>query len=532
MTVSYVIVGGGSAGAVLASRLTEDAQTKVLLLEAGPPDKNPLIHIPFGLALLARQKKIMAEYYTAPQAGLGGRSLFWPRGKTLGGSSSVNAMCYIRGAAEDYDGWAEMGAAGWSWDDCLPYFKRAEDNERGEDEWHGTGGPLGVSELRHVNPLTKDYLQAGRETQMPHTHDFNGPSREGLGLYQVTQRGGQRCSTAKGYLSDEVRARPNLEIITGAAVHRLRIEDGRAVAVEYLKDGSAFSAQAEAEVLLCAGAIGSPQILMLSGIGPGAHLQEMGIDVHADLSGVGSNLQDHLDAHLTYETKSKTSYGLSFGFAARSIPEPFRYLFGRRGMLSTNIAEGGGFLKSSAYTHPPDLQIHFLPGILVDHGRKFAFGHGYTYHVCLLYPDSRGSLRLASPEPGTPPLIDPQYLSAPEDLPRMREGVKHCLRINAAPSLQKHGPKLKQSEPDPSKPDELDALIMETSETVYHPVGTCRMGTKDDPDAVLKPDLKVRDVEGLRVIDASVMPRIIGGNTNAPTIMIAERAADLIRGRI
>jgi choline dehydrogenase len=231
MTVSYVIVGGGSAGAVLASRLTEDAQTKVLLLEAGPPDKNPLIHIPFGLALLARQKKIMAEFYTAPQAGLGGRSLFWPRGRTLGGSSSVNAMCYIRGAAEDYDGWAEMGAAGWSWDDCLPYFKRAEDNERGEDEWHGTGGPLGVSELRHVNPLTKDYLQAGQESQLPHTDDFNGPSREGLGLYQVTQRGGQRCSTAKGYLSDEVRARPNLEIITGAAVQRLQIEYGRAVAV-------------------------------------------------------------------------------------------------------------------------------------------------------------------------------------------------------------------------------------------------------------------------------------------------------------
>ncbi|MEO1657404.1 MAG: choline dehydrogenase [Pseudomonadota bacterium] len=527
----FVVVGGGSAGACLASRLSEDPSCRVALLEAGPADKSPAIHIPLGITLITKMPSINYGFETEPQTELNNRQMYWPRGKTLGGSSSINAMCYTRGAPEDYDSWQEAGATGWTWDACLPYFKKAEDNEHGESEAHGAGGPLSVSDIRTKNWLSKDFIEAGGELQYPTDVDLAGFDREGFGWYQVTQRNGQRCSAAKAYLSDEVKARSNLTIITEAAVQRVVFEGKRTVGVDFLQGEKVETIKADREVILSAGALGSPQILMLSGVGPAEHLKEHGIEVVHDSPGVGENMQDHLDAAWTYNTKSSVGYGYSFAALLRAIPEPLRYAFKRDGMLSSNIAESGAFLKSDPSLPIADLQFHFLPVILVDHGRQNVWGDGFTFHVCLLYPKSKGTIRLGSTDPSAPPKIDPRYLTAEEDWEPMRRGLRLARRLAETPAFEKHGPTPRELADVELTDDVLDEFIREKAETIYHPVGTCKMGADDDPMAVLTPDLKVRGVEGLRVIDASVMPTLVGANTNAPTIMIAERAADLIQGK-
>lgn len=524
----FIIIGAGSAGATLAARLSENPEFSVCLIEAGGKDKSPLIHIPFGLALLSRMTNLGWEYDTQPQAELNNRQLFWPRGKVLGGSSSLNAMCYIRGVPEDYDRWSELGATGWDWQSVLPYFKKSEKQQHGESELHGADGYLSVSDLRHTNPLSHTFVDAATDVGLDKVTDFNSKEREGLGFYQVTQAGGQRCSSAKGYLTPAL-TRPNLTVVTQALVEQIEIEEGIATGVTVRLDGQSVRLKANKEVLLSAGAINSPQLLMLSGVGPKAHLAENDIEVKVDLPGVGQNLQDHLDAIVQHRCKNRDSYSVSLALIPRYIKAAFNYLYNRQGLLTSNVAEAGGFDKTRYATDIPDIQYHFLPAILLNHGRKTAFGYGYGVHVCCLYPKSRGEIRLASKEPDTPAVIDPRYLEHPDDQKVMIDGVRRARRILAAPSFEKYQSWEIGPGPEAQSDEEILAFIRKKSETIYHPIGTCKMGSDDDPMAVLNPELKVRGVKGLRVVDASVMPTLIGGNTNAPTIMIAERCADLIK---
>jgi choline dehydrogenase len=443
----------------------------------------------------------------------------------LGGSSAINAMCYIRGNAGDYDDWAAAGASGWDWNGVLPYFTRAEDNSRGPGALHGSHGPLGVSDLRHHNILSDVFLEAATQAGHPRNDDFNGPVQGGVGLYQVTQRDGARCSAATAYLAP-IRRRPNLRVVTHATVTGVKLERGRATAVYYSAGGKPCCEGVEREVLLCGGAINSPQLLMLSGIGPADALARHGIPVAVDLPGVGRNLQDHLDVctlqrctrRVTYDRISDLKVGLEY------------YLF-RRGAGTSNIAEAGGFARSSrAEDARPDIQFHFVPAMLDDHGRHRLPGDGFTLHACGLRPRSRGWLELASRDPLAKPRIHPHYLSdeGGVDLAVLLDAVAMSRAIFAQPAFAPwRGPEILPGEAVRDRAG-LAAFIRRKAETVYHPVGTCRMGT--DATAVVDPELRVRGVDGLRVVDASVMPTLPGGNTNAPTIMIAERAADLIRG--
>jgi len=523
LTYDYVIVGAGSAGCVLANRLSANAGKRVLLLEAGPRDWHPFIHMPAGLAKLVNRKGINWDYWTEPEPALDNRRLWWPRGRVLGGSSSINAMCYIRGDARDYDDWAALsGDADWSWQNVLPYFRRAEGNGRGADTLHGADGPLSVSDLRYRNELSDAFVAAAQAAGYPLNRDFNSTEQQGFGLYQVTQKNGARCSTAVGYLNP-VRGRSNLTLRTGAAVQRVLIDGGRATGVDYRHHGRLVRAEAR-EVLLCGGAINSPQLLLLSGVGPADHLREHGIRVVHELPGVGGNLQDHLDICTLQQCTRPVTYDrLSDTLVA------LQYLMKRAGPGTSNIAEAGGFVRSPlAEDARCDLQFHFIPALLDDHGRHRLPGWGFTMHACHLRPKSRGTIRLASADPAAKASIRANYLSDPDgsDLKHLVEGLRVSREIFAAAPFDTYrGEEIFPGAGVRSEADQI-AYIRRKAETVYHPVGSCRMGT--DADAVVDAQLRVRGIGGLRVVDASVMPCLPGGNTNAPTVMIAERAADLI----
>jgi choline dehydrogenase-like flavoprotein len=523
----YVIVGGGSAGSVLAGRLSEDPSVRVCLLEAGGPDTSALIHCPAGLAAMARLKGLNWDFQTVPQPGLNGRRGYQPRGRVLGGSSSINAMIYARGHPSDYDHWAAAGNPGWAWEDVLPVFKRAEHNERGPDALHGTGGPLNVTEVRSPCPVADDFVRAGVQAGFEENPDFNGERFEGVGRYQVTHRHGERYSAAKAYLTPH-RSRPNLEVLTGAQATRIVLDGKRATGVEAVVDGTRRRLDATREVLVCAGALQSPQLLMVSGIGPGAHLQGLGVPVLHDLPGVGEHLHDHIDVVMVVNAPGLAqTFGLSLGGLARVGAGVLEWRRARTGMLTTNFGESGGFVRSRPEEPLPDLQLHFVIAKLVDHGRKTVFGHGYSCHVCVLQPASRGRVTLASPDPLAAPLIDPAFLQEQADTDRLVRGFKLMRHILAQPALARHGGRESAASASAQTDAQIERFVRDHADTIYHPVGSCRMGP--GPMDVVDARLRVHGLTGLRVVDASVMPRITSGNTNAPVVMIAERAAEFIR---
>jgi len=530
-TYDYVIVGAGSAGCVLANRLSADVSTTVCLLEAGPEDTNPLIHMPIGIIWLMMSRKLNWKYYTQPQAHLNQRRLYWPRGKMLGGSSSSNAMCYSRGHPTDYDQWAALGNRGWGYADVLPLFKRSENHEGGASEYHGVGGPLNVADLRSPNLLGRVFLRAAMQAGFPENRDFSGARQEGVGPYEVTQKDGERWSMSRACLAP-VMGRPNLTVITGARAVRILLKDKRAQGVALVKGGKEIEIGAAREAILSGGAINSPQLLLLSGIGPQDELKELGIPVAHHLPGVGKNLQDHLDALVVHKCTKPVSLGVSLRNLPHQLKHLFDYLRRRSGPLTSNGAEAGGFVKSDSRQPIPDLQLHFTPVHLDGHARDGShaaatmLGHGFALHVCQLRPDSRGQITLGSADPLADAIIEPNYLGVPADMEALVAGVKLARRILAAPAFDEYRGEEIQPGKHVQADDQIKEFIRRKAETIYHPVGTCKMG--QDSMAVVDDRLKVHGIDGLRVVDASVMPCLIGGNTNAPTVMIAEKAADMI----
>lgn len=517
----YIIVGAGSAGCVLANRLSEDSTARVLLLEAGPVDKARAIHIPAAYAQTFKTE-LDWNYTTEPQEHLNNREIYYPRGKVLGGTSSINAQIYMRGNRADYDSWASLGNSGWNYDEALSYFKKAENNERGSSLYHGAEGPLNVADLRDPNPLTQAFVQAGTETGIPHNDDFNGAEQEGIGVVQVTQKNGKRCSSASCYLHPAMK-RSNLTVITGAQATRILMRGKRANGVEYIKNGQKQIAQTEREVILSGGIINSPQLLMLSGIGPAEHLKSLSINVVQDLPGVGENLQDHIGLPLLFKSKKPVSL-----LNAKSFMQKLYYLFFKRGMFTSNLTEGSAFIRTKPHLIAPDIQIHFLPVISANYGLAQPNEHGFTFVPILLQPNSRGNIKLRSGNPLDPPLIQPNYLSngADEDLEALIEGIQIVRRIVKARAFEDYvDSEIKPGIEIQSKED-MEAFARDKIQTIYHHVGTCKMG--NDSMAVVDSELRVHGIEGLRVVDASVMPIVVRGNTSAPTIMIAEKAASLI----
>ncbi len=521
----YIIVGAGSAGCALAARLAwERPKLRILVLEAGGPDKSFMLKMPAGFASLGEKNPFNWHYETTPQKHCNDRRMYWPRGKTLGGSSSINAMLYVRGHAWDYDHWRQLGNEGWSYQDVLPYFKKAENNERGADDFHGTGGPLNVADQVDPSPLNEAFLKACEQAGHQRVKDFNGAEQDGVGLYQVTQKNQERWSAASAYLRPAVaESGAYIKVVTNALTERVILDQNRAMGVRYTQNGRDEVARVTREIILCGGAVNTPQLLMLSGIGPADHLQSLGIRPLVDLPGVGGNLQDHLDASLLQFCRTGDTYD-----RASKLLSLYKYVSGRKGPGTSPIAESGGFLRTRSGLAAPDIQLHFLPVLVIDHGRTRLRKNGYSLHVCALRPESKGTIRLRSSNPKDHPLIDANYLAERQDLETLIAGVKMGRDILAQSGLDPY--RAEELAPGASvRTDaEIEQWIRAKCETIYHPVGTCRMGPSSDRMAVVDDKLLVHGVEGLRVVDASIMPTLVGGNTNAPTIMIAERTAAIM----
>lgn len=521
----YVIVGAGSAGCVLAHRLSENPGISVALIEAGGRDTNPWIHVPAGYYRTMLDPTVTWQFGSGPEPHLNNRIVNWPRGRVVGGTSAINGLLYVRGQAQDFDTWRQLGNAGWSYRDVLPYFKRAEDQERGDDEFHGAGGPLGVSDVRMDNPLCEAYINASVAAGIPHTDDFNGASQEGAGYYQLTTKDGRRCSTAVAYLKP-VMSRSNLTVITDARVERLVLDENRVTGVAYDLDGMRKVVNARRETILSAGAIGSPQILQVSGIGPGNVLREAGVDVRHELNGVGENLQDHLQVRFVYETSLRNSLNNVWHSRLNQLRTGLDYMFSRRGILTIGAGVAGVFAKSRPDLEAPDLQIHFMPLSSVGPGQGLHEFSGVTASVCQLRPDSRGTLKITSGDPDAKPYIVSNYLAQQSDRDVLLSGL-HLLRsISRQHEFAQYVVKEFLPGPDVQSDDDLMAYAREVATTIFHPCGTCKMGS--DPMAVVDERLRVHGLVGLRIADASIMPTMTSGNTNAPTIMIGEKAADMV----
>ncbi len=522
----YVIVGAGSAGCVLANRLSAGGKHSVLLLEAGPKDNNLWIHVPLGYGKLFKDKTVNWMYQTEPEPGLDGRSVFQPRGKVLGGSSSINGLLYVRGQHEDYDRLRQHGNSGWGYEDVLPYFKKAENQQRGADDFHGVGGPLPVSDLGHPDALSAAFIAAAAETGLPVNPDFNGASQEGAGFFQTTTRGGKRASTAVSYLRP-AKSRGNLRVETDALAQRLLFDGRRAVGVEYRQGGALRTAQARREILVSGGAYNSPQLLQLSGIGPAELLQQHGIDVVLDAPGVGHDLQDHMQVRVVMRCTKTVTLNDIINHPVRRVLAGMRYAAFRKGPLTIAAGTSGAFFKTDPRLATPDIQIHFLPFSTDKMGEKLHSFSGFSASVCQLRPESRGSLRIKSTDPSVPPEIRINYLAAETDRIANVEGLKILRRILHAPALAPFV--VEEIEPGAKviTDEQLLNYCRQRGTTIYHPTSTCRMG--NDPMAVVDQRLRVHGIEGLRVVDGSVMPDLVSGNTNAPIVMIAEKASDMIR---
>jgi choline dehydrogenase len=531
----YIVVGAGSAGCAVAARLSEDPANQVLLLEAGGKDSYPWIHIPVGYFKTMFHPKYSWCYETEPEDSVNGRKIAWPRGKVLGGSSSINGLIYMRGQHQDYDHWRQLGNAGWSWDDVLPYFKKAEDQERGADDLHGAGGPLGVSNVTDDNEICHAYIEAAVEAGIPRNNDFNGATQEGVGYYQTTSRNGRRCSAAAGYLK-QAKGRPNLTIEVNALASRVVFEGRRASAVEYRVKGRPRVAKAGREIILSGGAINSPQLLQLSGVGPAQLLKDHGIDVVLDAPGVGANLQDHLQIKSVYRCTRPITINDETRYLHRQIAIALRFALFRRGPMTMSAGQVGVFAKTRPELETPDVQYHFLPlsidaNLIGQAASKGGLGmhdfSGFTSSVCQLRPESRGTVLIKSADPAQAPAMRPNYLDTHTDRQTMVDGLKLARDFASQPSITPYIAEEYLPGEAVQSDDEMLEYIREYGSTIYHPVGTCKMGS--DPQAVVDERLRVRGLEGLRVADCSIMPTLVSGNTNAPAIMIGEKTAAMIR---